>query len=211
MDDSHVPLSAIADNFTASPEFLQSYGSLSDSAFVNLLYQNALGRPADTAGAQYWDDVLANGTSRSNVALNFAESQENLAKTLSMAGDANNAEAYRLYVAALNRTPDAGGLAYWSAQLADGATPIQVAQGFVSSAEFQQDYGTLNSNDFLTTLYKNVLHRAPDAAGLQYWTGQLQHGASEASVLVGFSDSLENRVQTASATHDSWVFISAAA
>jgi hypothetical protein len=50
-----------------------------------------------------------------------------------------------------------------------------------------------------------VLQRAPDAAGLQFWTNALQQGASEASVLVGFSDSLENRILTAGATHANWV------
>jgi hypothetical protein len=52
-----------------------------------------------------------------------------------------------------------------------------------------------------------VLHRGPDTAGQQYWTNALQQGSSEASVLIGFSDSLENRIQTAGATHANWVFI----
>jgi hypothetical protein len=54
-----------------------------------------------------------------------------------------------------------------------------------------------------------VLHRAGDPGGQQFWTAQLQGGASQASVLVGFSDSPENRAQTANATHDGWVFIHA--
>jgi hypothetical protein len=93
--------------------------------------------------------------------------------------------------------------------LANGATPTQVAQGLVSSAEFLQDYGTLSASDFVSELYENGLHRAADPSGLQYWTNALQQGASEASVVVGFADSLENLAQTASATHANWVFISA--
>jgi hypothetical protein len=65
----------------------------------------------------------------------------------------------------------------------------------------------LSVSDFVTALYQNVLHRAPGAAGLQAWTGALQGGASEASVVVGFSDSLEYRAATAGATHANWVFI----
>jgi hypothetical protein len=35
----------------------------------------------------------------------------------------------------------------------------------------------------------------------------LQNGLSEASVLINFSDSSENRILTAGATHANWVFI----
>jgi plastocyanin len=208
VDDSHVPIFAVASSFTTSPEFIQDYGQLSNSGYVNQLYLNVLDRPADAAGLQYWAGVMAAGATRGSVMLSFSESSEFEADMLPVAGDANNAEAYRLYTAALNRAPDANGLAYWASQLASGVTPTQVAQGFISSAEFAQDYGSLNNNGFVTVMYGNVLHRAPDASGLQYWTNFMQQGGSEASVLVGFSDSLENRVQTAGATHANWVFMS---
>jgi hypothetical protein len=207
IDDSLVPIAAVASAFAASPEFIQDYGALSDGAFVNQLYQNVLGRPADAGGAQFWDGALASGASRGAVLVGFAESEENKANTISTAGDENNAEAYRLYQAALDRAPDQAGLTFWSSALANGATPTQVAQGFIGSAEFEQNYGTLSASGFVSTLYENVLHRAADPTGLQFWTNSLQQGASEASVLVGFSDSLENRMQTAGATHANWVFI----
>ena len=72
-----------------------------------------------------------------------------------------------------------------------------------------QKFGTLASGDFVAALYNNVLHRAPDASGLQFWVNAMNQGTSQANVLVGFSDSLENRMQTAAATHDGWVFIHA--
>jgi hypothetical protein len=206
-DDLHVPLSAVANSFATSPEFIQHYGSLSNAAFVDQLYENVLGRTADAAGAQYWTGLLAAGDSRGTIALGFAQSRENKANTLSTGGDTNDAEAYRLYQAALNRAPDETGLTFWSSVLANGATPTQVAQDFITSAEFQHDFGSLGDSAFVSTLYQNVLHRAADAGGLQFWTSSLQQGASEASVLVSFSDSLENRAQTAGATHANWVFI----
>lgn len=55
-----------------------------------------------------------------------------------------------------------------------------------------------------------ALHRTPDAAGLQGWVNALRNGASEASVVVGFSDSLESRALTAGATHANSVFIPSA-
>jgi hypothetical protein len=37
-----------------------------------------------------------------------------------------------------------------------------------------------------------VLHRAPDAAGLSAWVGDLNGGMSRAQVVVGFSESNEH-------------------
>jgi phospholipase/lecithinase/hemolysin len=211
IDDSHISLTTVANDFAASPEFIKDYGSLADAAFVNQLYENGLGRQADAGGAANWDGELASGATRGAVLASIAESQESKADSISTAGDPNNAEVYRLYEAALDRAPDTGGLASWSAALANGATPVHVAQDLVSSAEFLQKYGTLSISDFVSTLYENALHRAADTPGLQYWTNALQQGASEASVVVGFSDSIESRGLNASATHANWVFIPASA
>ena len=41
----------------------------------------------------------------------------------------------------------------------------------------------------MTLLYQNVLGRAPDAAGLNFWTGAMRAGQSRADVLLGFSES----------------------
>ncbi len=208
IDSSFVPLSVVATSFAASPEFIGDYGTLSNAGFVDRLYQNVLGRPGDTGGTQAWTGALSAGTSRGSVLLGFAESAENRANTISMAGDVNDAEAYRLYQAALDRAPDTAGLSGWSAMLAAGTSPTQIAQGFLNSAEFQQKHGVaLTAGDFVSTLYQNVLHRPADQAGLQAWTAALQQGISQATVLVGFSDSSENRLQTADATHANWVFI----
>jgi phospholipase/lecithinase/hemolysin len=209
IDSSHVPLSAIANDFAASPEFIQHYGALSDADYINQLYQNVLARPGDSGELQYWDGVLASGGSRGDVLLGFSESFEFQSKTLSIAGDTNNAEAYRMYIAGLGRAPDPGGEAFWSSQLANDASQTRVAQSFVASTEFQEKYGRLSASDFVSNLYQNLLHHPGDAGGQQFWTSYLQQGGSQASVLVSFSDSLENRTQTAGATHANWVFIPA--
>jgi serralysin len=82
---------------------------------------------------------------------------------------------------------------------------LQVAQGFVSSSEFAHLFAGLDTKGFVDQLYQNVLHRAPDAVGEQYWIGQLNGGEPKARVLLGFSDTLENRLNTSPATHDGWV------
>ncbi len=71
----------IADGFMQSSEFTSRYGTLTDAAFVNALYQNVLGRGADQAGLSFWTDQLSHGTTRAMVLVGFAESPENVSKT----------------------------------------------------------------------------------------------------------------------------------
>jgi hypothetical protein len=107
------------------------------------------------------------------------------------------AQAGRLYQAAFGRAPDDAGVAYWSADLTGGDTLTNVASGFLGSAEFQARYGNPNSNAFVTSLYRNVLHRDPDAGGLAYWSAAIDSGGlSAAQVLVDFSESPENKANT---------------
>lgn len=51
----------------------------------------------------------------------------------------------------------------------NGYSLMNVALGFVQSAEFQALYGVKPSNNALITkFYTNVLHRAPDQGGLDF-------------------------------------------
>ncbi len=111
------------------------------------------------------------------------------------------AQAFRLYQAAFDRAPDAGGLGFHiSVMEGAGVSLTQVAQGFVDSAEFKSRYGALGNGAFLTQLYQNILHRAPDPAGLAYWQGLLDSSAiSRGEALVGFADSPENKALVAPA------------
>ncbi|GGK46973.1 DUF4214 domain-containing protein [Salinarimonas ramus] len=63
----------VAAAFIASPEFASLYGTrVSDERFVDLLYQNVLGRGGDAQGVAYWDDYLASGRGdRADVLANF--------------------------------------------------------------------------------------------------------------------------------------------
>src|SRR5207237_5920226 len=47
---SGTSLQAISNNFAASPEFNNRYGSLTNSQFVTLVYNNVLGRAPDSGG-----------------------------------------------------------------------------------------------------------------------------------------------------------------
>ena len=104
-------------------------------------------------------------------------------------------QAYRVYKAAFNRTPDLGGLGFWISGMDGGESLNAVAQGFVNSAEFKTVYGASPTNaQIVTRFYDNVLGRAADSGGYNYWLGILDSGqASVAGVLASFSESPENQ------------------
>lgn len=106
----------------------------------------------------------------------------------------NAGQAYRLYQAAFDRAPDAAGLGFWIAQMDHGGSLQQMARGFLQSDEFKGLYGAAPSDaDYLRHLYQNVLHRAPDAAGYNYWMNVLAQGATREETLIQFSESAENQ------------------
>jgi hypothetical protein len=110
--------------FISSPEFYTHAGG-TDKAWVDALYQDLLGRPADAGGEAYWVHQLAVGVSRANVAYGFATGTERESQRIT--------DDYMHY---LGRQPDSQGLAYWVEQLASGVTNEQVITGFVASDEY---------------------------------------------------------------------------
>ena len=73
----------IIPGFVDSAEFQNTYGALSDSDFIALLYNNVLGRNPDEAGLQGWLDAISEGASRADVVFGFAQSGEFVASTSS--------------------------------------------------------------------------------------------------------------------------------
>jgi hypothetical protein len=97
-------------------------------------------------------------------------------------------EIIELYIAYFNRAPDALGLFYWATEYARGFTVPDMAANFFFQPETQGTYaavldgeGNLDITDlakvgaFVTEVYGNVLGRAPDGPGFDYWTGELIH------------------------------------
>ncbi|GBU17172.1 MULTISPECIES: DUF4214 domain-containing protein [Methylobacterium] len=75
--DDGQSLSTIANSFLNAAEFQGAHsGGLTNSQFVDLLYNNMLGRDAEAAGRTVWESALASGTSRADVAVQFARSVE---------------------------------------------------------------------------------------------------------------------------------------
>lgn len=89
----------------------------------------------------------------------------------------------RLYSGLLNRPPDTGGYGYWLSEVRDGRCVDDGSNGqllqrldnvtaaFVWSSEFMAR--GLSNIDYVTALYRALLHREPDQYGLTFWTAQL--------------------------------------
>jgi serralysin len=75
-------LEQVAGSLINSPEFITRFGhpeEISHAQFVDLLYQNVLGRNGEAAGVEYWTNALATGTSHSHVLIAFSQCDENIA------------------------------------------------------------------------------------------------------------------------------------
>ncbi len=103
---------------------------------------------------------------------------------------------YRLYNASFSRFPDKEGLKYWIKKNKSGENTFrQTASSFILSDEFTKTYGETSSNiEYINNLYQNILNRDPDTRGQSYWLGKLDEGLeSRAELLIGFSESQENK------------------
>jgi len=69
----------------------------------------------------------------------------------------------------------------------------QIVQYFLNSTEFKSKFGSnLTNGEFVKRMYANVLLRAPDTVGYNFWVGQLNNGKMpRAQVALEFLDSAE--------------------
>jgi hypothetical protein len=83
-----------------------------------------------------------------------------------------------MYIAYFGRAPDAVGLFYWASRLSDGMTLPEIAKSFFVQPETLAAYPASQTTvEFITKVYDNMLGRAPDLPGLNYWVDALESGA----------------------------------
>jgi Domain of unknown function (DUF4214) len=191
LEERTVP-SALPTHITPVPGTVPSPGPGSNpdpnaGAYVTGLYYDVLNREPQQSEVDSWVSVLNAGASRAQVAQDFIDSTE-----------------YRLdlirndYQSYLGRRPDQLGLDLWFIEMEDGVGAQQLAAGLVSSNEYFADQGGTPAG-WLTGLYRDILGRSPDAAGLQAWE-QILQGSNRLSVATAFVDSPESEnVQIAQA------------
>ena len=100
-----------------------------------MLYKAAFNRTPDAGGLGFWINKMDTGMSYSSVAQNFVNSAE-FKTAFGGANPTVNTLVTKLYNNVLNRTPDAGGLAFWQGKLSnEGWTTADVLGFFSTSGE----------------------------------------------------------------------------
>ncbi|MBR3428654.1 MAG: DUF4214 domain-containing protein, partial [Clostridia bacterium] len=96
----------------------------------------------------------------------------------------------RCYDAFLGREADDAGMNAWAEPFASGKkTAAEIIGGFVFSEEFTAR--NLSSEDIVKALYKTMLNRTADEAGLKQWAKALDNGEPLESVINGIAQSDE--------------------
>lgn len=140
---------------------------LGSRQFVTAAYQDVLGRAPDSdAVVNYWMGLIASGMSRGSMASAFNNSDEY-----------RNKKIVEAYSQALNRNPDPSGASYWLGVMQRGQlSPEDVYSTFLYSDEMYFGQGGGTNEGYVSALYQELLGRAPDPQGLQYWTSRLNRG-----------------------------------
>jgi hypothetical protein len=113
--------------------------------------------------------------------------------------DGASGQIYRLYKAAYDRAPDAGGLKHWMwVSDMDKFSLAQIAEFFTQLPEYQELYlkDDPSNSHFVTLLYQHVLHREPEKAGFDHWMWTLnENKLTRPEVMAFFAESPENKAQ----------------
>jgi Domain of unknown function (DUF4214) len=136
---SGVLLDQISGTFAASSEFTRKYGSLTNRAFVELVYRNVLGRAGDPGGITYWTKQLdTKKRKRGQVMTGFSESNEHLRKRR------GEVVAVNLTYGLLRRIPTTAELATWVPQI---GSPDRIAGDRAAEALAQTIFTSLEYID----------------------------------------------------------------
>jgi len=157
--------------------------------FLYAIYHDILARAPDADGLAFWTNELDGGAAPSVVAAALAHSDEYYANFVIK-------PAYRDFLA---REVDPASLAYWTAQLRAGLGDQQFEADLLGSDEFFSHAGGAEDK-WVDAVYQDLLKRAPDNAGLNYWLGQLNGGMSREEAALALAEGKE--VETATIADD---------
>lgn len=204
-----------------------------NTGFIDALYQNVLGRNADGEGRMYWLDTLRNDEAdKADIALSFTDSEEYITSSYPLvqgtklltwgvnlksmnpaelgfdsrisAQEHRLAESIvRLYNGVLDRSPDREGFEYWLEEGQQEEGLVALAENFLDSEEFLGDASELTADRVLDSLYRQVLDRAPDSEGEEYWKSQLQsESVTFGDLVLAFTESDEFQQTSQDAVDD---------
>ncbi|HEU5149325.1 MAG TPA: choice-of-anchor M domain-containing protein [Iamia sp.] len=135
---------------------------------VRELYRVVLDRSPGAGEVAYWVGRLDAGANPRHLAESLARTREGYAQVVRWA-----------YETALDRSPEPGGLTYWTDRLQASRRPdTLVTQLFASPEAWTK--GGRSARGWVAYAYERLLDRAPDRAGHDFWTAELQAGGSSA-------------------------------
>jgi len=164
---------------------------IGSAAFVHRCYGDLLFRDPEPEGLAFWVGELESGRlTRAGFVealLNSEEYQNNWRNRLFVA---------LMYDGVLERVPDQGGYDFHVAALnAAAMTWEQMLDGWFNSVEWNTRFGELDNAEFVTKLYRGMLHREPDAEGLSFWADKLEIGEFTRPELIrAFYECLEYQI-----------------
>ena len=123
----------------------------SNDRFINQVYIDLLGRPADAAALSTFNTLLTSGGTRNDVAAAVLVSAEYRQKLLT-----------GFYSTFLHRPISAAEVSFWGPAFAAGMTDEQIAAQILASPEYFALGGSTNSS-WINGLYNDVLGRSPSA------------------------------------------------
>jgi SpoIID/LytB domain protein len=150
--------------------------------YVESLAETFLGSNPSAAQIEGWIQRVYAAQDRTSVATEIVQSDA-FAGTMLM----------DIYQTAFGRQPDDVGAQYWTEVMRNGARFDDIGAYFLASDEYYQGAGS-TATGFVSTLYRDILGREPDTAGLTYWVDLIKSGQiGRIEVGKNFFMSLESR------------------
>jgi len=155
-----------------------AYSAPVDSAnarYVVATYQQFLQRdPADTGLDFHLDRVVSGGD----------VSREQMARSLLFGPEGSAIEVERAYQSILGRGADAAGETYWARHLQSNDV-LDLRVLLLSSDEYRRRNGGTDAG-WIAALYRDILGRSPESAGLNYWSREAARGVPRPLIVAGF-------------------------
>jgi hypothetical protein len=156
--------------------------------FVGQMYFNFFGRLASPSEIAFHTSFLAQGQPRGALIESFSNSEEFNRSGRFIAG---------LYVGILARDAEYGGWLFQRNALATGGgQPEAFVANFLNSAEYALKFGNMSNEQFVVTLYRNILLREPNTAEITFQAGALSAGVPRSTMASSFLNSQEFRLGT---------------
>jgi acid phosphatase len=180
----------IATQIARSPEFIATNGNvlaMSDSDFLNFLYENDFLRAPSPSELTFWSQALRRGgVTRGDLLAAFVQAPEFAVKqpSVSIQNIVNMA-----YIGLWDRSPDSS----FASEVAGFTDAAALGDQFINDQHY---LGIGAVRNYVVGLYEGLLDREPNVRGYRHWREQmLSLTLTDAEVYAAFVRSLEFRVR----------------